>query len=75
MDLIAQDDSLRTTNLSPCEITEANVPHDGSIKFKERFYNSEFNTSECCGDEKLLGRCHNALDEMELLRKIKAHPK
>lgn len=71
LDLIPQDDSLRTTSLSPCGITEDSVPHDCSIKFKESCYNSEFNTSECHGDEKLLGRCHNALDGMKLLSENK----
>lgn len=71
LDLIPQKDSPRTTGLSSCGITEDTVPHDYSIKLKESCYNSEFNASESHVDEKLLGRCHNALDGMEPLSENK----
>ena len=66
LDSIPQKDGLRKTCLSPCSISEDSLPHDFSIKFKENFYNSEFNTSECHDDKKLLKRCHNDVDGVDL---------
>ena len=53
-------------HLSPCNIIKDSLPHDCSIKFKERCYNSEFNTSECHDEEKLQERFHNAVDGVDL---------